>query len=38
MKISNLVAEYIIVKKAMGMRFRTESVILNAFCRAMNDM
>jgi len=38
MKISNLVTEYIIVKKSMGMRFRTESVILNAFCRAMNDI
>ena len=38
MKISALVTEYIIVKKAMGMRFRAESVILNAFCRAMNDI
>ena len=38
MKISDLVAEYVVIKKSMGMRFRTESVILNAFCRAMNDI
>lgn len=37
MKLSQLVAYYITFKQSLGMRFRTESVILNAFCRAMGD-
>jgi len=37
MKLSQLAAEYVTFKQSLGMRFRTESVILNAFCRAMRD-
>jgi integrase/recombinase XerD len=38
MKLAQLVAEYVTFKQSMGMRFRAESVILNAFCRAMGDI
>ena len=38
MKLFQLAIEYITFKQSMGMRFRTESVILNAFCRAMGDI
>jgi integrase/recombinase XerD len=38
MKLSQLLTDYITFKQSMGMRFRTESVILNAFCRAMGDI
>jgi site-specific recombinase XerD len=38
MKLSKLANEYIILKQSMGMRFRTESVILNAFCQAIGDI
>jgi integrase/recombinase XerD len=38
MKLSYLATEYITLKQSMGMRFRTESVILHAFCRAMGDI
>ena len=38
MKLSQLVTGYIIFKQSMGMRFRAESVILKAFCRAMGDI
>ncbi len=37
MKLSQLVAEYVTFKQSLGMRFQTESVMLNAFCRAMGD-
>lgn len=38
MKISRIIADYIILKQSIGMRFRTESVILKAFCRAVGDV
>ncbi|NDY71863.1 integrase [Desulfobacter hydrogenophilus] len=38
MNLSQLATEYIIFKQSMGMRFRAESVILKAFCRAMGDI
>jgi hypothetical protein len=38
MKLSQLADEYVTFKRSLGMRFRTESVILNAFCRAMGDI
>jgi len=38
MKLLQLATDYITFKQSMGMRFRTESVILNAFCRAMGDI
>lgn len=38
MKLAQLAAEYVTFKKSLGMRFRTESAILNAFCRAMGDI
>ena len=38
MKLSQLANEYVMLKQSMGMRFRTESVILNAFCQAMEDI
>ena len=37
MKISQVVQEYVGLKQAMGSRFHAESVILKAFCRAMED-
>lgn len=38
MKLSQIATKYIIFKQSMGMRFRAESVILKAFCRAMGDI
>jgi integrase/recombinase XerD len=38
MKLAQLSAEYVMFKQSLGMRFRTESVILKAFCRAMGDI
>jgi integrase/recombinase XerD len=38
MMLTQLVTEYVSFKQSMGMRFRAESVILNAFCRAMGDI
>jgi len=38
MKLSQLIHEYIVLKKSIGMRFLTESAILNSFCRAMGDI
>lgn len=38
MKISQITTEYITFKQSMGMRFKAESVILKAFCRAMGDI
>jgi site-specific recombinase XerD len=38
MKLSQLAIEYVTFKQSLGMRFQTESVILNAFCRAMGDI
>ncbi len=38
MKLFQLATDYIILKQSMGMRFRAESVILKAFCRAMGDI
>ena len=38
MKLYQLATEYITLKQSMGMRFRAESVILKAFCRAMGEI
>lgn len=38
MKLSQIAAEYVTFKQSLGMRFRAESVILNAFCRAMGNI
>ena len=38
MKLAQLVTEYITFKQSMGMRFRTESTTLKAFCRAMGNI
>lgn len=38
MRLAQLVTEYITFKQSMGMRFRTESTILKAFCRAMGNI
>jgi len=38
MRLAQLAAEYVTFKQSLGMRFRTESVILQAFCRAMGDI
>jgi integrase/recombinase XerD len=38
MRLSELTSEYIEFKQSMGMRFRTEAVILNAFGRAMGNI
>lgn len=38
MKLSELATDYVILKQSLGMRFRTEAVILNAFCRAMGNI
>ncbi len=37
MKLSQVVQEYVGLKQAMGSRFHAESVILKAFCKAMED-
>lgn len=36
--LAQLAAEYVTFKQSIGMRFRAESVILSAFCRAMGDI
>jgi len=38
MRLAQLAAEYVVFKQSIGMRFRAESVILNAFCRTMGDI
>jgi site-specific recombinase XerD len=38
MRLAQLTAEYVTFKQSLGMRFRTESVSLKAFCRAMGDI
>lgn len=38
MKLSQVIAQYIELKQSMGMRFRTEQVILRAFSKAMGDI
>lgn len=38
MKLNNVVVEYIEFKQSMGMRFRSESVMLKAFCKALSDI
>jgi integrase/recombinase XerD len=38
MKLSSVVTEYIAFKQALGMRFRTESRMLRAFCGTMGDV
>jgi site-specific recombinase XerD len=38
MKLAQLAIEYITFKQSMGMRFRTESAILKAFCHTMGDI
>ena len=35
MKLSQAVREYVEYKQALGMRFHTEAVMLQAFCRAL---
>jgi site-specific recombinase XerD len=37
MKVSQVVEEYVGLKQAMGSRFHAESVILKAFCKAIDD-
>jgi integrase/recombinase XerD len=38
MKLARLTAEYVTFKQSLGTRFRTESVILKAFCGALGDI
>ena len=38
MMLAQLATEYVAFKQSIGMRFRAESVILRAFCRAMGDI
>ncbi len=38
MMLAQLSDEYVTFKQSIGMRFRTESRILKAFCRAMGDI
>lgn len=38
MKLAQVVADYVALKQAVGLRFRTEAVILRAFCRALGDI
>jgi len=38
MKLSAAVGDYIDLKQSMGMRFRSDAVILRAFCRAAGDL
>jgi site-specific recombinase XerD len=38
MKLSQVVQQYVDLKQAMGSRFHAESVILKAFCNAMEDV
>ena len=35
MKLSQAVREYVEYKQALGMRFHTEAVMLQAFCRSV---
>lgn len=37
MRLSDLVAEYVTYKQALGMRFNTEAGTLTAFCRRIDD-
>jgi site-specific recombinase XerD len=38
MRLAQLIAEYVTFKQSLGMRFRAESRILKAFCRAVDDI
>ena len=38
MKLSELVTEYVSFKQSIGMSYRSESVILRSFCKAISDM
>ena len=38
MTLAQTVADYVALKQALGMRFRTEARILTAFCRALGDV
>lgn len=38
MKLAELVTSYITLKRAAGMRFRSEVGVLNAFCHTMGDI
>jgi integrase/recombinase XerD len=38
MMLAQAVADYVTLKQALGMRFRTEARILTAFCRALGDV
>jgi site-specific recombinase XerD len=38
MRLSNVVAEYVAYKRALGMRFNTDAGILGSFCRHVGDV
>lgn len=38
MNLTQVVHDYVALKQAMGSRFRTESTILKAFCKAVGDV
>ncbi|NIA16055.1 MAG: tyrosine-type recombinase/integrase [Nitrospiraceae bacterium] len=38
MKLLDLISDYIAFKQGIGMRFRSDSGVLRAFCRAMGDV
>lgn len=38
MRLSDVVAEYVAYKRALGMRFNTEAEILGSFCRGVGDV
>lgn len=38
MKVATLVTDYVGFKRALGMRYRSEGAILNAFARSMGDI
>ena len=38
MKLSAVVAQYVVYKQSMGMRFHTEARTLQSFCRAMGEI
>lgn len=38
MKLSQVVTQYVQLKKSMGARFHSEAVILKAFCKALGDV
>jgi len=38
MKLLNLITEYVSLKQAMGMRYKSESGVLRSFCKVMGDI